>query len=352
VIAQVPKKSLRDRIELFVAQKLLALSPRVLIRLSGMPQIVVDGQSLHPEIQLALATRRLRKVPPLRAATVAGARAAMLADTRRYTGKALPLAVRDLTIPCQGHTLDARHYAPPEPGGPHPLLVFFHGGGFCLGDIETHDPVCRLLCARAGVHVLSVAYRLAPEHPFPAAVEDGESAFLWALEHAASLGADPSRVGVGGDSAGGNISAVVSQAGQKTGKTPHFQLLIYPVADRSTARPSFGFFAKGFLLERADVEFFDRCYVGDALDERVSPLRAAAPPSVPTVVVTAAFDPLRDEGEAYAAWLEEHGIPVTLRRMPGLIHGFVNLASVSGAADRAMSEIATLLRRLSRTPRP
>lgn len=348
-----PRRTLRDRAELFLARALLGLSHETLLRLSGKPQIVIDGQSLHPEMQFAITTRKRLKVPPLRAATPAVARRALLAETRRYAGKPLPLAVRDLKIPSHGHQLDARHYAPPEPGGPHPLLVFFHGGGFSLGDIETHDGPCRLLCARAGVHVLSVAYRLAPEHPFPAAIEDGEAAFLWALEHATELGADPSHVGVGGDSAGGNISAVVSALGRKSGKSPHFQFLIYPVADRSQTRPSFEHFSEGFLLERADVEFFDRCYTGASTeltrDVRVSPLLDEMPPAVPTVVATAAFDPLRDEGEAYAAWLERHGTPVVMKRFPGLIHGFINMSSVSRVADHAMSELAALLRPLSRT---
>ncbi|HEX3596154.1 MAG TPA: alpha/beta hydrolase [Polyangiaceae bacterium] len=356
MIVPVPRKSLLDRFELLVARAVMKLSHETLVRLSGTPPVVVDGQTLHPEIQFALAARKRRGVPPLRAATAELARAAMLAESRRYAREPLPLVTRDLTIAApHGHVLDARFYETPEPGGPQPLLVFFHGGGFCLGDIETHDEPCRLLCARAGVHVLSVAYRLAPEHPFPAATEDGEAAFTWALAHAGELGADPARVGVGGDSAGGNIAAVVSHLGRTTGRTPAFQFLVYPVMDRASPWPSFDLFAKGFLLERADVDFFDGCYTGTnrelASDVRVSPLRADAPPAVPTVVVTAAFDPLRDEGEAYAAWLEKHGMPVVARRFAGMIHGFIHMAPVSRAADAAVSELASLLRQLSRTPR-
>jgi acetyl esterase len=349
--ASVYRPTLRDRLERLLARALLRLPPDTLLRLSGNPQIVVDGEALHPEMQFMLAARRRRGVPPLRAETAQLARRRMLAESRRYAGDPIPLSVRDVRIPSRGHDLPARHYAPPEPSGPHPLLVFYHGGGFALGDVETHDEACRVLCQRAGVHVLSVDYRLAPEHPFPAAIEDGESAFLWALENAAALGADPSRVGVGGDSAGGNIAAVVSQLGRVLGKPPAFQFLIYPVVDRHTSWPSHQLFAKGFLLEWADIEFFDRCYGAEHLssDERVSPMRAAAPPNVPTVVVTAAFDPLRDEGEAYAAWLTEHGTPTVVRRMPGMIHGFINMSSVSRAADLAMTEIAALLRRTSRS---
>ena len=346
------KKTLRDRFEYFVARTLLKLSHDTLIRLSGKPQIVIDGQVLHPEMQFALTTRKRRRVPPLRARTAELARSRMLAEARRYAGEPLPLPVRDHTIPSHGHSLRARHYAPPEAGGPHPLLVFFHGGGFALGDLETHDEPCRLLAARAGVHVLSVEYRLAPEHPFPAAIEDGEAAFQWAVENAASLGADPERIGVGGDSAGGNISAVVSLLTGRSGKPPAYQLLIYPVLDSGNPWPSHQFFGKGFLLEKADIDFFDRCYLGGrtdlSRDERVSPLRAALPPSVPTVLVTAAFDPLRDEGEAYGALLERHGTPIVKRRFSGLIHGFIQMTSVSRAADEAVSDIAAMLRQASR----
>jgi len=347
------KPTLRDRLERLMARVLLRLPHRTLIRLSGKPQIVVDGQTLHPEIQFLLAARKLRNAHPLRAETAPLARQRMLAESRRYAGDPIALVVHDVRVLSHGHVLAARHYAPPGHGGPHPLLVFFHGGGFALGDLETHDEACRILCQRAGVHVLSVAYRLAPEHPFPAAIEDGESAFRWALENAASLGADPSRVGVGGDSAGGNIAAVVSQSARAHGTPPAFQFLVYPAVDRHETRPSHDFFAEGYFLERADIDFFNRCYGTThlSLDERVSPLRAGSPPAVPTVVITAAFDPLRDEGEAYAAWLAEHGTPTVLRRMPGMIHGFINLTSVSPAADLAVTEIARLLRQTSRAPR-
>jgi acetyl esterase len=343
---------LADRAERFVARLLLGLPHPVQLRLSGKPQVVIDGQPLNPEMQLTLSTRKRRGVPPLRAESAELGRARMLAETRRYASDPIPLRVRDLSIAAEGRTLDARHYAPDEPGGPHPLLVFFHGGGFIIGGIETHDEPCRLLCRDAGVHVLSVDYRLAPEHPFPAAIEDGEVAFRWAIENAASLGADPSRVGVGGDSAGGNIAAVVSAFAVQKPPSPAFQVLIYPVTDRSVPRPSFEYFAKGFLLERDDIEWFDRAYIGERRellrDVRISPLLAEEPPSIPTVVATGGFDPLRDEGEAYAAWLEKHGTKVELRRYSGLIHGFINKTSVSPAAAGAVREIAALLRRMAR----
>jgi acetyl esterase len=353
VTRDAPRRTIVDRIERFVARFILGLPHGVQLRLSGMPQVVIDGQPLHPEMQLALSARKRRRVPPLRAETAELGRARMLSETRRYAGEPIALgAVRDLSITAEGRSLDARHYAPDEPGGPHPLLVFFHGGGFILGDIETHDEPCRMLCRDAGVHVLSVAYRLAPEHPFPAAIEDGGVAFRWALENAASLGADPSRVGLGGDSAGGNIAAVVTALTANGAPSPAFQLLIYPVVDRSVSRPSFEYFAKGFLLERADVEWFDVAYTGGRpelmRDVRVSPLLAEKVHGVPTVVVTGGFDPLRDEGEAYAAQLEKHGTAVQFRRFSGLIHGFINMTSVSPAAAEAVREIATLFRRTAR----
>jgi acetyl esterase len=348
------RRSVADRVERLLARTLLRLPHAAQLKLSGKPQISIDGVTLHPEMQLALAARKSRKVPPLRDADHLRARQRMLADALRYGGDPLPGdRVRDLAIPSPAGELAARHYTTNEPGGPHPLLVFFHGGGFSLGDLDTHDEACRILCRRAGVHVLSVAYRLAPEAPFPAAVEDGEVAFRWAAEHAAELGADPARVGVGGDSAGGNIAAVVSAATTGKGHCPAFQLLLYPVVDRSRERPSLRHFAEGFLLERADIEFFDGCYLGTRRDlnhdVRVSPLLGTSPPRVPTIVVTAGFDPLRDEGEAYAEWLRQHDVPTTLRRFPGMIHGFINMTYVSEAAHEALTEVAEMLRRVSRS---
>jgi acetyl esterase len=329
------------------------------VRLSGRPPIGIDGLTLDPELQLLLALRKLRGGGGLRAETHAQARARMRRETLRYAGDVEPVrSARDLAIAGAAGTLRARHYAPEEAGGPHPLLVFFHGGGFAVGDLDTHDAACRALCRGAGVHVLSVDYRLAPEHPFPAAADDAYAALRWAIEHASALGADASRVGVGGDSAGGNLASVAMQLAARDGGRPAaYQLLIYPVADRAVDRPSIARFAEGFVLESKDVAWFTDLYLGEdrraAADPRAAPLRAKDLSGLaPGLIVTAGFDPLRDEGEAYAHALREAGTPTTLWRYDGLVHGFANMIGVSHVCRRAVDEIVAGLRALSRGTLP
>jgi acetyl esterase len=343
-------RSFFARVEARLARSLFRLPHSVQVLLSLGSAIRIDGETLHPEMQLLLKARLWRGGGTLRAESPELARRRMRAEALRFRGDPVPLgAVTDLRIGGADGELRARHYAPDE-AGPRPLLVYFHGGGFATGDLETHDEACRLLCKHGRVHVLAVDYRLAPEHPFPAAIQDACAAFAWAREHAAKLGADPSRVGVGGDSAGGNLSAVASLLAAREGRpSPAFQLLIYPAADRHTARPSWSLFAKGFLLEKADMDWYDRTYAGPTRDPRVSPCLAEDLSGLcPAVVVTAGFDPLRDEGEAYAAALEAAGNHVELRRFGGLIHGFVNMTGVSPAAHDAVLEIARSLATLAR----
>ena len=198
--------------------------------------------------------------------------------------------------------------------------------------------------------MLAVDYRLAPEHPFPAAVDDARTALRWAVAHAADLGADPRRIGVGGDSAGGNLAAVVSQlAGRDGGPPPVLQLLIYPATDFTRRGRSRELFGEGFLLTNSEMDWFETNYLGPerthARDPRASPLLAEDMSGLaPAFVVTAAFDPLRDEGEEYAAALRDAGTPVTLRRFPGFIHAFVAAAGVSRTARDAVVEIAGVTR--------
>ena len=197
-----------------MAQALDSLPPAVQVRLSGRPAVQVDGEMLAPEVQLALAMLERRREPPPETLPPAEARRRRRRLSAVYAGKPVPVAsVRDLDI----EGIRGRHYSPPEPGGPHPLLVYYHGGGFTYGELDTHDGVCRVLCRHAGAHVLAVDYRLAPEHPFPAAVDDAHAVLRWAFANAERLGADPGRVGVGGDSAGGNLAAVVSQLAARDG---------------------------------------------------------------------------------------------------------------------------------------
>jgi acetyl esterase len=254
--------------------------------------------------------------------------------------------------------LRARHYAPSESGGPHPLLVYYHGGGFTYGDLDTHDGVCRILCRHAGVHILAVDYRLAPEHPFPAAVEDARAALRWAYANAGQLGADPGRIGVGGDSAGGNLAAVVSRlAARDGGPAPALQLLIYPATDFTSRHRSRELFGDGFLLTNAEMDWFETNYLGtgraQASDPRASPLLAEDLSGLPpALVITAAFDPLRDEGEEYAKALRDAGSPATLRRFPGFVHGFIGAAGVSRTCRDALVEIAGATRAMLATAVP
>jgi acetyl esterase len=268
-----------------------------------------------------------------------------------YRGRRFEVgAVQDLELPGGAGRLHARHYAPRELGDPHPLLVFYHGGGFTYGDLDTHDGTCRLLCRHAGAHVLAIDYRLAPENPFPAAVEDARVALAWAWENAAALGADPSRVGVSGDSAGGNLAAVAAQlAARDGGPAPVLQLLIYPATDFTRRRRSRELFGEGFLLTNDEMDWFEANYLGEARthagDPRASPLLAQDLSGLaPAFVVTAAFDPLRDEGEEYARALRAAGTPATVRRFPGFIHAFVAAAGVSRPARDAVIEIAGVTR--------
>ena len=340
------RASLGARVLQRAAQALDALPPGLKVRLSGKPPVVVDGQTLAPEMQLVLSILERRHEPPLETLSPPAAREARRRLTAVFGGKPPAVGtIQDLEID-GAVPLRARHYEPPEAGGPHPLLVYYHGGGFLYGDLDTHDGVCRILCRHAGAHVLAVDYRLAPEYPFPSAVEDARAALGWAYANAERLGADPSRIGVGGDSAGGNLAAVVSQlAAHDGGPPPVLQLLIYPTTDFTVRRRSRDLFAAGFLLTDSEMDWFEDNYLGvertHANDPRASPLLAENLSGLaPAFVVTAAFDPLRDEGEAYVDALRAAGTPATLRRFPGFIHGFINGAGVSRSSREALIETA------------
>jgi len=269
--------------------------------------------------------------------SIAERRALTRSSARVAAGAPIPVgAVRDLMVDGGGGRIPARHYAPSSGGAGRPLVVFFHGGGWVVGDLDTHDQPCRLLARTADVHVLSVDYRLAPEHPYPAAVDDAVAAFAWAARHAEELGADPTRLAVAGDSAGGNLAAVLSQVTRDAGTTqPVAQLLIYPGTDSSRKRPSKDLFADGFFLTKKQMDWYWDTYSagGSRTDPRLSPLCADTLVGLaPAVVTTAAFDPLRDEGEAYAAALRAAGVPVVLRRAAGLVHGYFSMTGIHRAS--------------------
>jgi acetyl esterase len=332
-----------ERLQGFAGRALGRLPARVQLRLSGRPQVEVDGQLLDPCLQLLLAVNRRRARYGLCEPDPVTARARFRREVRVYGGPKTRVGeVRDFEIPGGEGPVRVRHYAPPAAS--RDLLVYLHGGGFVIGDLETHDEACRVLCLRAATHVLGVEYRLAPEHPFPAGLLDAVSALGWAQANAASLGADPARVSVGGDSAGGNLAAVAAQLSAHD-SPPAAQLLIYPATDATRVRPSQKLFARGYFISRADCETFFRHYTEapgtDGADPRVSPLLAPDMRGLaPALVVTAGFDLLRDEGDAYARRLEEAGSAVVWRRFPSLAHGFVNLTGVCPAARDALAEVA------------
>jgi acetyl esterase len=341
-------EELYARAEFAIARGLFNLPSSWQVRISGRPALALDGQQLHPDMQLLLATLRWRgQEPSLSAARVEIARANMREATTRFADAPAVGAVRNFTIPGPGGRLRVRHYAPVG-SAPAPLLVYLHGGGFALGDLDTHDLPCRLLCRHADTHVLSIDYRLAPEHPYPAALEDGHAALRWAAEHAAELGADPQRLAIGGDSAGANLSTVIARDG---GPRLQAQLLIYPCTDMLGQWPSRKLFADGMILTSRDMDWFNMLYVQDMpRDEpRISPLRAADLARLPqALLVTAGFDPLRDEGEAYAGALRRAGNHVISWRERGLLHGYVNYAGLSRESRSAVKRIGSALSELLR----
>jgi acetyl esterase len=318
--------------------------------LAGGRSVTIDGNTLDPTLQLMLSVMRVLGSDRLvRDDDACVARARMRETCLALAGPQIHVAVSDVSIPGPAGELRARHYRP-ACAAPTPLLVFYHGGGFSVGDLDTHDPLCRLTCRDAGIHVLSVDYRLAPEHPAPAAIDDAYAAFQWGHEHAVDLGAIPGQVAVGGDSAGGNLAAVVSQlARDRGGPTPALQWLIYPTTDLSAHTRSLSLFADGFLLTKRDLNWFHRQYLEgsgfDAADPRVSPLLADTLSGLPpALITTAGFDPLRDEGERYAAALRSAGTAVDLRAMGSLTHGFASLFQLGGGSAIATRELVSALR--------
>ena len=231
-----------------------------------------------------------------------------------------------------------------------PALVYFHGGGWTIGDLDTHDVVCRQLAVGARCAVFSVDYRLGPEHPFPAAVEDCLAATTEVHRSATELGIDPRRVAVGGDSAGGNLAAVVALQARDAG-APRlaFQLLVYPATDQRLETGSHRSNGHGYLLEREGIEFFRRCYLPDAdayTDWRASPLLAASHAGLPpALVMTAGYDPLLDEGRAYAERLRAAGVEVAYRDYPDMVHGFLLFGGVLETANAAVADCCAALRR-------
>ena len=302
--------------------------------------MALDEQARYILDMIASAGR-----PPLHTCTPEQARQSF--DFRPLAGQPEAVArVEDAMIAGPAGDIRVRIYTP-HGDGPFPALVYFHGGGWVVGDLDTVDVPCRRIASRAGCVVMSVDYRLAPEHRFPAAAEDAYAAFRWLAENAREQHADPSRIAVGGDSAGGNLAAVVAlMARDRGGPQPCFQLLLYPVTDSAQDTASYQDNADGYLLTRESMTWFWNHYMGDAdrTHPYASPMRAADHRGLPPAfVVTAEFDPLRDEGEAYAHRLAAAGTPVVCRRYDGTIHGFCWMPGVLDKGRQALDDAAAEL---------
>ncbi|NYG54667.1 alpha/beta hydrolase [Nocardioides perillae] len=339
----------RTHVEAGVLMGAMALPAPVQRRLAGKP-VVVEGQELDVETQLMLrlqaATQKPVETLPIPAGRVALAHGAGIAGGRQPIGETRDLQVAGMA---------ARLYVPralvgtaTRPTG-DPTLVFFHGGGWIYGDLDSHDATCRVLAERAGVRVVAVDYRLAPEATFPAAHDDCVAAYRWVVEHASDLGADVDRLAVGGDSAGGCLAATTAIAAAREGLPLAFQLLVYPATDMTRSHDSHRTFAQGFYLSAEFMDLAAESYLpheADRRDPRASPLFADLPEGLaPAYVCTAGFDPLRDEGEAYAAKLREAGVEVELHRFGALIHSFFNVVGVGRTSRAAVQDIAEALRR-------
>lgn len=304
------------------------LSPLLRVILKAQARNKVGMGDLEPE-QLRLEMRS--RLLPLRAGYEVG-------------------QVHNLSIDLEGRSLKARHYIPSGKEPPQGLTVYFHGGGYIFGDLDTHDDVCRLLCREANTQIISVDYRLAPEHPFPAGVMDAIEAFRWVQKNAHDFGVKPSEVAVGGDSAGGNLAAVSVQATQSN-DAPIAQLLLYPGTDQVTKRPSHLAFGEGFFLDNSDRAVFRQHYLkgirGDSHDPQVSPyLGEVSEHIAPALIATAGFDALHDEGEAYANKLARAGGYVDYVCFEQLGHGFGNLVGIHRASEKALIEVGQRWRRL------
>lgn len=257
--------------------------------------------------------------------------------------------VDDRHVPADDGDIPVRVYTPAESvGADHGVLLWLHGGGWTIGGIDSSDHTCRALANRSGCVVVSVEYRLAPEHKAPAAADDCMAALIWTVENAELLGVDVSRVAVGGDSAGGNLAALVCQRSRdEFGPDIDFQVLLCPVTDLTLTHPSIDQNAEGYLLTKETMQWFVANYLGDVdpKDPSVSPLHSSDLAGLPpALVVTAEFDPLRDEGEAYAVRLREAGVPTELRRYDGQIHNFYTMPAMLEDGRQAIEEVGAALR--------
>jgi acetyl esterase len=302
---------------------------------------------LDPLIQAFLDQFNAQSSLPLWQLPPAQAREVFVAMMDLVGPKDVPIGkTENISIPGPAGNIPARIYSPVAAGSDaQPTLVFFHGGGWVIGDLDTHDGLCRLFANEGALKVIAVDYRRAPEHPFPAAIEDAFAAASWIEANAAKLGVDPNRIAIGGDSAGAGLCASLAQMAKAAG-SPRigYQLLMFPVTHVGADTPSLHDFAKGYFLETETLEWFYRCYVpnaNDRNDPRVSPLLAADVSGLPgAYVMLAGYDPLHDEGLRYANKLREAGVAVSVTDYPDLIHDFIYMQAILPQAHAAVTAAA------------
>jgi acetyl esterase len=332
----------------------LRLPAPVLRRLAGPARDSGDGKVLDLQLQVVLRLLELAHAPSWEALGVRRARLSMdLSAPILDRGTVPGTTWSDRTIPGPGGPLAVRFYAPEIAQRVHPAIVYLHGGGFVLGSLQSHHGLCGYLSARTRCKVIAVDYRLSPEHKFPAALDDAMSAFRWVASHAADLGILPHKIALAGDSAGGNLTAVLSLLLRDDDCRPAFQLPIYPAVDLTRSFPSHKRFAAGYYLTAPMIDWFLGQYLEDpeqARDVRASPWFATDLKGLPPcMILTAGFDPLRDEGLAWAGRMAEAGVEVTSECCGGLIHGFANMgegiAAAGEAIDRACERLSVALHR-------
>jgi acetyl esterase len=311
---------------------------------------------LDPAVRQLLEAAEAEGNPPLESFSPEEARKLAIESLKTAGGTPEPVrSIENLRIPGPDCEIPIRIYTPDAPA-PRPALVYFHGGGWVVCDLDTHDVVCTAIAHRAGAVVIAVDYRLAPEHKFPAAVTDSYAATAWVASNAKKLGIDPKRISVGGDSAGGNLAAVVSlKSRDQDGPAIELQVMVYPVTDLSSfATPSYQEFGENHYLTKSEMEWFRDHYLRsmeDARDPHASPLLVLDLSGLPpALIITAECDPLRDEGEAYAKRLANDGVPVKYTCYPGMIHPFFSLSGAIPQAFDAIQQVANAVAGLAPSP--
>lgn len=338
-------------VQRLIAKTVASLPGSMIVRMAGGEPLTIEGRTLEPQLQLAAWNGR--NSPPMSSLPAEAVQAGVKAQLALLADK-LPsgVNVEEFTIPGpDGHMIPVRLYRPAKQNPAHPLMVYFHMGGGVIGDMDTCHAFCGMLAKGSESPVLSVDYRLAPQHIFPAGLNDCFAAYHWALEHAADYGAPAGQASVGGDSMGGNFSAIISQRMKRAGGTlPALQLLIYPAIDISKDYPSKTAFANTFSLSQDTMDWFMRVYLPEGFDYTdlsVSPGQEGDLTGLPpAIVITAGHDPLVDEGDEYAERLKAAGVKVTHKRYDTLAHAFTAFTYISPGARAACAEIAGMVRNM------